>query len=395
MTHAKTARRAMVSALEEAGTLPLGWRDSFLGVPRHLFLPDVFWATEDGGDAECAASRDADRWMRLAHSDVPIVTQWDDGEGDGREVPTSSASMPTMVAAMLGDLDVEVGMTAREIGTGTGYNAGLLAHLLGDGNVTTVEVDGGVAARARRVLRDAGLRPRVLHADGAGESLPAERYDRLIATCSVLRVPGAWIRQCRPGGVIVTPVSTLFGDGAIARLVVGGDGSASGTFTRSSAFMRLRRQRYRAPSVDDYLPGEWPGGAPRESTSLDPETFRGSWLTFLLGLLVPDLYYRRSPEGDGWTWWFFDTGVTSWAMVDSLRGAESFEVRQSGPRRLWDEIEAAHRWWVARGRPGLERFGLTVTADDEHRVRLDDPGDALRPASGSGVPGGPCRRSGG
>ncbi|MFD7091254.1 methyltransferase domain-containing protein [Streptomyces sp. NPDC059896] len=123
---------------------------------------------------------------------------------------------------MLGDLDVEVGMTVREIGTGTGYNAGLLAHRLGDANVTTVEVDGGVAARARRVLRDAGLRPRVLHADGAEESPPAERYDRLIATCSVLRVPGAWIRQCRPGGVIVTPVSTLFGDGAIARLVVGG-----------------------------------------------------------------------------------------------------------------------------------------------------------------------------
>ncbi|MDG9701400.1 hypothetical protein [Streptomyces sp. DH37] len=48
---------------------------------------------------------------------------------------------------------------------------------------------------------------------------------------------------------------------------------------------------------------------------------------------------------------------------------------QSGPRRLWDETEAAHRRWRERGRPGYERFGLTVTPRGQ-RAWLDDPADS-------------------
>ncbi|MDT0441954.1 hypothetical protein [Streptomyces johnsoniae] len=37
-------------------------------------------------------------------------------------------------------------------------------------------------------------------------------------------------------------------------------------------------------------------------------------------------------------------------------------VRRAGRRRLWDELVAAHAWWRAEGEPGIEDFGLTVTA---------------------------------
>jgi hypothetical protein len=50
-------------------------------------------------------------------------------------------------------------------------------------------------------------------------------------------------------------------------------------------------------------------------------------------------------------------------------------VFQFGARRLWDEVGAAYEWWAARGRPGHERFGLTVSPEGE-RVWLDEPGDA-------------------
>jgi hypothetical protein len=55
-------------------------------------------------------------------------------------------------------------------------------------------------------------------------------------------------------------------------------------------------------------------------------------------------------------------------------------VHQSGPRRLWDEVEAAYRWWVDVGRPGVERFGLDVGPEGEY-AWLDSPANPVR-ASG-------------
>ena len=47
-------------------------------------------------------------------------------------------------------------------------------------------------------------------------------------------------------------------------------------------------------------------------------------------------------------------------------------VYQGGPRKLWDEIEGAYRWWEAEGKPGIHRFGLTVSQQGE-QAWLDTP----------------------
>ncbi|MGW2545148.1 hypothetical protein ACWC5I_30795 [Kitasatospora sp. NPDC001574] len=65
--------------------------------------------------------------------------------------------------------------------------------------------------------------------------------------------------------------------------------------------------------------------------------------------------------------------MTSRATVDSVPDADEFDVRQSGPRRLWEEIHTAWGDWDKARRPGYERFGLTVTGSGEHTVWLDDP----------------------
>lgn len=54
-------------------------------------------------------------------------------------------------------------------------------------------------------------------------------------------------------------------------------------------------------------------------------------------------------------------------------GVAETTVYQAGQRRLWDEVVTAYRWWEEKGRPGHDRFGLTVTADGQHRAWLDDP----------------------
>jgi protein-L-isoaspartate O-methyltransferase len=160
-------------ALLNSGTLTPGWAPAFAAVPRSAFLPDLVWPFDMAARASAAAiSRSADpaSWQAYADADVPIVTQWDDGDHTGTEPgrqSTSSASMPSVVAAMLAELAVHAGDKVLEIGTGTGWNAGLLAHRLGDANVTTVEVDPAVADAARTALHRAGRSPTVITADGS------------------------------------------------------------------------------------------------------------------------------------------------------------------------------------------------------------------------------------
>ncbi|GAA2275214.1 hypothetical protein GCM10010430_71440 [Kitasatospora cystarginea] len=77
--------------------------------------------------------------------------------------------------------------------------------------------------------------------------------------------------------------------------------------------------------------------------------------------------------------WVATTDAGSWAAVD-YNGCDDdrFTVWQHGPRRLWEEVEAAHHWWLTNGRPGPARFGLTVTADGAHTFWLDEPGTVVR-----------------
>jgi hypothetical protein len=70
--------------------------------------------------------------------------------------------------------------------------------------------------------------------------------------------------------------------------------------------------------------------------------------------------------------WLHDTDVTSWATADYEKDRTEYAVVQSGPRKLWDELEAAWRWWYQQGQPGFERFGLTVD-NRGHRIWLDSP----------------------
>ncbi len=362
--------------------MPPDWAPAFEAVPRAAFLPEVMWPHDMATGRSVAVSKEADPegWQRWAGADDPIVTQWDDGAHQGDKPGTSfssSSSMPSLVFSMLGDLDVRPGQRVLEVGTGTGWNAALLAHRVGAANVVTVEVDAEVAARGRAALERFGSPVEVVQGDGALGCAERAPFDRIIVTCGVRQVPDAWIRQTRPGGVVLLPWGTYYGaDEATARLVVDSDGrTASGAFTRPVAFMRMRSQRSVWPRHDAYVPGaEAMDAAEVSYTDVPEDAFRRAG--FVIGLRVRHVAHNADRERDGRrAVWFYGLTDRSWAVVVFRDGRTRAKVYQAGPRRLWDEVEGAYEWWDRHGRPGPERFGLTVGADGRAAVWLDRPGD--------------------
>ncbi|PZT71945.1 MULTISPECIES: methyltransferase domain-containing protein [unclassified Streptomyces] len=375
-------------ALTTGGVLKAAWLDAYARVPREAFLPDTIWPFDmaAGKAIHVSRSEDAEAWRGYAHADVPIVTQWDDGHHAGREpgnVSTSSASMPSVVFRMLDALRVDDYCRVLEIGTGTGWNAALLAHKVGEENVVTVEVDEGVASRARDALAHYfGMPVDVLHGDGRAGAPGRGVFDRVVATCGVRSIPYAWITQTRPGGVIVAPWGTAFTNAdALVRLRVGPEGeSASGRFLGPVEFMKLRAHRT-APLDHEAYAHQLPA-VPHALVSADAvralaDADRFDALPFALGLRVPHCSYVAAPaRGDTRPHWLYSRRDRSWACALLTDGEDAARVWQHGGRHLWDEARAAFEWWVAQGRPGWERFGLTVNGEGE-RVWLDEEGRGL------------------
>ena len=361
---------------------PSSWQDTFRRVPRHHFVPDRIWIGD--GDDETALDRaDApDAWLRACYADQPVITQIDDGSSSGRGYRSSSASMPSVVATMLVATDLSPGQRVLEIGTGTGWNAALLADRAGAGNVTSVEIDPGIAAQADRALEGRGVR--VVLGDGEKGYPPDAPYDRVLATAAVQRVPYPWVEQTVPGGRIVTPWGTSFHNGTLLRLRVDEDGTtASGRFGGNAGFMWVRGQRTPHGSLEERVRPDHEFA--ETVTDLHPYEPVGDFdASFAIGLRVPGMkdllvFDDDVPGNPRYTVYLMDPGSGSWASWRISPGPHEYPVRQHGPRHLFDELAAAYTWWQEVGRPEHSRFGVTITREGQ-RVWLDEPGNGLTTA---------------
>src|SRR3989449_2432065 len=170
-------------------------RDAFLAVPREAFV-----RPEDANDA---------------YADVPLPI------GRGQTI-----SAPSMIAIMLEEARLAPGDRVLEIGTGSGYHAALVAHIVGPQNVVSIERILRLAEWGRSNLARAGYGgAAVVVGDGSLGYPERAPYDRILATAGAPEIPEPWRHQLSSRGRIVAPigprswqvliVATLVADGSL------------------------------------------------------------------------------------------------------------------------------------------------------------------------------------
>lgn len=152
---------------------------AMLRVPRHRFVPEYE--------------------QRAAYVDMPLEI------GHGQTI-----SAPHMVAMMCEILELAEGHKVLEIGSGSGYNAAVMAELVGKtGHIYTVERIESLVNFAKENLKEMGYdNVTVLLENGSMGYPHYAPYDRIAVTCAAPYIPETLLEQLKPGGIMVIPVGS-------------------------------------------------------------------------------------------------------------------------------------------------------------------------------------------
>ncbi len=149
-------------------------------------------------------------------------------------------SQPYIVAFMTEALDPQPGQRVLEVGTGSGYQAAVLAELAGE--VWTVELLPALAEAARARLERLGYRNvHVKAGDGYLGWAEAGPFDAVIVTCGAKEVPGPLFEQLKPGGVMIIPVGEVWAGQSLRVIVKGPNGERVERDVLPVQFVPLRR----------------------------------------------------------------------------------------------------------------------------------------------------------
>lgn len=153
--------------------------DAMKTVPRHLFVDP--------------------RYRSQAYADHPLPI--DEGQ---------TISQPYIVALMTQYLDLNGGEKVLEIGTGSGYQAAILAQLTD--KVYSIEIKKKLAEKASKTLKDLNYGSvRVKHGDGYFGWEDFAPFDAIIVTCAANHIPPPLLNQLKEGGRLIIPLgSTLY-----------------------------------------------------------------------------------------------------------------------------------------------------------------------------------------
>jgi protein-L-isoaspartate(D-aspartate) O-methyltransferase len=177
---------------------------AFATVPRERFVGAGPWIIQSQGESWITENGDP----RDVYRDALIVLDAAKHLNNGQ---------PSLWASHLAILDVRPGDHVLHLGCGTGYYTAILAELAGSqGKVTAIEIDPGLAARARMALE---LWPQVTVVQGDGARGPFDPADVIVVSAGATHPLSAWLAAVRPHGKLLFPLTSTRGPGTMAHLV--------------------------------------------------------------------------------------------------------------------------------------------------------------------------------
>lgn len=205
------ARAAMVSEqLAARGIQSPHVLDAMRRVPRHRFVPD------------------SER--RHAYRDMPLPI------GHGQTI-----SQPYIVALMTQSVEPRADARVLEIGTGSGYQAAVLAELVD--HVYSIEIEEELARTARAVLDELGYDNVTVRAgDGYGGWPEHAPFDIIVVTAAPEHVPQALIDQLKPGGTMIVPVGPVYAVQELRLIEKDANGRLRGKNIAPVRFVPMRRE---------------------------------------------------------------------------------------------------------------------------------------------------------
>jgi protein-L-isoaspartate(D-aspartate) O-methyltransferase len=174
---------------------------AFLATPRHLFVTQYReWGTRQWHNV---GADNLQEHLATLYADRPLILVGDDDD----DIP-STISQPSFVIRMLDLLQLKSGQSVFELGTGSGWNAALMARLVGpEGHVDSVEIIPEMAKTATEALQAAGItNVTVVVGDGGDGFAPGAPYDRAIFTAGAYDLPSAFFDQVADGGLLLTVI---------------------------------------------------------------------------------------------------------------------------------------------------------------------------------------------
>lgn len=188
----KGMRQQLVNQLRASGFTDERVLAAINEVPRHIFLDSSF--------------------VEQAYSDQPFSI------GSGQTI-----SQPSTVAVQSALLAVSPGMKVLEVGTGSGYQACVLAAL--GAKVFSIERQRNLYFRTKEILEQLPYRVKVFLGDGY-EGLPQWKpFDRVIITAGAPFIPPKLIEQLKPGGIMVIPMDDGKGGQTMIKVTKNPDGA--------------------------------------------------------------------------------------------------------------------------------------------------------------------------
>jgi protein-L-isoaspartate(D-aspartate) O-methyltransferase len=348
-------QEALLASIEGYGQPPLSRRvrEAFFAVPRHLFVH----CFREYVSPEWKVVDDASLWKHLPaiyrHDGLGIYGPDDDGV-------VATISAPGFVLQMLDALRVDPGMRVLEIGAGSGYNAGLLGHLVGPGGaVDSVEILAPLAEAAARSIARAGLENvRILHGDAGSVLRDDGPYDRIVFTTGSYDLPAFLYDRLREGGLLQIPLKVPGGGDVLFLFRAEG-----GTFVAESArpcdFVPLtgqgRMRELDARPIDAFAPWSALWRAPARGRPFfmgERGALRFAERTFPLRSYLAVVEPRTVCFVEGFGVW--DEGSSSLALVRPDR------ITVHGGPAAGAILDAHLEAWLARGMPSMATMRLTA-----------------------------------